>query len=178
MARLIADRCMGGGDWRAIYVSPLARARETAQPAAEALGLTLQVEPGLREIAHGVFEGLLEEEARSQYPEAFVAYERHPGLEAPPGGESGYAVAARALPVVEKIRVEHRSGDVLIVSHKATIRVLVSALLGLDVDLYRARLAQPVGTFTTLELTPQGWLLRALADACHLDPALRRAGGI
>ncbi len=61
-------------------------------------------------------------------------------------------MAARAAPVVDSLRSAFRDGDVLVVSHKATIRVLVCALLGIDVDRYRARLACPPGSVTTFEL--------------------------
>ncbi|MGO8684106.1 MAG: histidine phosphatase family protein [Thermoleophilia bacterium] len=178
MAELVAARCLNSGDWRAIYCSPQTRARETAGPTADRLGLPIIVEDGLREIAHGVWEGMTVDEARALDPEAYATWDEHPGLTAAPQGESGYDVAARALPVVGRIRSVHTEGDVLVVSHKATIRVLVCALLGVDIDHYRSRVAQPVGTFTSIEFTPRGPLLHRLADASHLPAALRSVGGI
>ena len=50
MARYIAERCVASGDWRAVLSSPLGRALDTARPAADALGLPLEVHDGLREI--------------------------------------------------------------------------------------------------------------------------------
>jgi alpha-ribazole phosphatase len=178
MAALIADRCARGGDWRAVYSSPLSRALDSARPAAARLGLPLTVEDGLREISHGAWEGLTAAQARAVDADAFDGWDDHPGLVAAPQGESGYDVAARALPVISRIRDLYDEGDVLVVSHKGTIRVVVCALLGIDVDLYRARLAQPVATFTIVELTARGVLLRALADSSHLPAEARRGGGV
>ena len=164
MAEAVAERVVTTGAWEAVYSSPLRRAVMTASPAAERIGLPVRLETGLREISHGAWEGKLDEEVAALDPTGWERYQLHPGLEGAPGGESGYAVAARALPVIDGIRHRHPSGDVLIVSHKATIRIVVCALIGLDIDLYRIRLAQPVASFTVVEQTGQGWMLRLLAD--------------
>jgi len=58
------------------------------------------------------------------------------------GGESGIAVLARALPVVRRIVAAHADGTVLVVSHKATLRLLLASLLGFDPRGYRDRLDQ------------------------------------
>src|SRR5262245_8516541 len=160
--------------WEAIYSSPQLRARETAGPLARSSGQTLRVEPGLREIAYGAWEGMLEDEVRRHSPEQFQAWLHDPGRNAPPGGETGIEIAARALPVVDAIRARHLSGNVLAVSHKATIRVLVCALLGLDVGLYRARIGQSVAGVTVFEFRDSGPLLRTLGDISHLPQHLRQ----
>src|SRR5262249_57451365 len=58
------------------------------------------------------------------------------------GGELGVAVLARALPVVREIVSAHPGGRVLAVSHKATLRLVLSSLLGFDARGYRERLDQ------------------------------------
>lgn len=69
-------------------------------------------------------------------------WERDPYTLAPAGGETGLAVTARALPALLEIVTAHPDQNVLVVSHKATVRLLVSALLGLDPRLYRDHLDQ------------------------------------
>ena len=81
----------------AIYVSPKTRARQTAAPIAKATGLEPVVEDGLREIAYGAWEGRKETEVKAADPDAFAAWTADPALVAPPGGESAFAIAARAL---------------------------------------------------------------------------------
>jgi probable phosphoglycerate mutase len=51
-------------------------------------------------------------------------------------------VLARSLPVIRDIVVRHEDEAVLVVSHKATIRLLISSLLGVDARGYRDRLDQ------------------------------------
>jgi len=177
MARAVASRCAGQGAWRAVLSSPLSRALDTARPAAEAIGLPVEPHDGLREIDHGAWDGLTPAEVQAIDPAGFERYNQHPALSAPPGGESGFAVAARALQVVDEVRARFADGDVLVMSHKATIRVLVCALLGMDIDLYRLRLTMPVASFTIVELSVTGPRLRTLADQSHLPPDLRSASG-
>lgn len=154
--------------WKAIYSSPLLRARETAEPLARRTGLEVFIEQGLREIAYGEWEGMLEADVRRHSPGAFEAWLQDPGRHAPPGGESGVEIAARARPAIEAIRARHPEGEVLVVSHKATIRVLVCVLLGLDIGLYRSRIGQSEAAVTAFEFRPGGPLLTLLGDTCHL----------
>jgi probable phosphoglycerate mutase len=163
----------GDMPFEAIYASPAQRARQTAEPLAARRGLPVGIEPGLREIDYGGWDGLLEDEVRARYPGEFARWAEDPGRHAPPGGENGLAIAARALASVDAIRGRHASGNVLAVSHKATIRVLVCALLGLDVGLFRARIGQPVSAVTVFEFRPGGPLLRTMGDTSHVPRHLR-----
>ena len=60
------------------------------------------------------------------------------------GGDrrTGVAVLARALPVIRDIVTAHAGGQVLVVSHKATLRLVLSSLLAFDPRGYRDRLDQ------------------------------------
>lgn len=172
MAAAFADY-YAGQSWDAVYASPLLRARQTAQPLASRLSLSVTIESGLREIAYGSWDGMLEAEVESRYPAEFKAWSGDPGRHSPPGGETAHDIAARALPVVQAIRERHPSGNVLVVSHKATIRILVCALLGIDIALFRARVAQRVGAVTAFEFAGSGPRLITLSDISHLPLELR-----
>lgn len=126
----------------AVYASPLSRTMETARLISEPHGLPIESRDGLREIAHGHWEGLTRAEVDAQFPLEAAAWEEDPYTYAPPGGESGLAVTARALPVLMDIVRAHAGGCVLVVSHKATIRLLLSSLLGFDPRRYRDNLDQ------------------------------------
>jgi probable phosphoglycerate mutase len=151
-----------------VYVSPKLRARQTAEPMVEASQAPLVVEDGLREIAYGAWEGRKESEVRASDPDAYTAWSLDPALVPPPGGESAFAIAARALPVLVRARKEHPTGNVMLVSHKATIRVIVCALLGVPLGRFRDRVACPTASLTTFEFGERGAMLVRLADVSHL----------
>jgi len=126
----------------AIYASPLQRCRLTAQILAEPHALTPIIRQELREIAHGRWEGLRRAEVETRFGDEYAAWEIDPFTFAPQGGESGLEVLARALPVIREIVLAHPGANVAVVSHKATLRLVLSSLLGFDARGYRDRLDQ------------------------------------
>jgi len=126
----------------AVYCSPMHRTVETATLAAASVGIAPQTVDGLREISHGRWEGMTRAEVEVAFAEEYAAWEEDPFTFAPEGGESGLNVLARSLPVIRDIVVRHEGEAVLVVSHKATIRLLISSLLGFDARGYRDRLDQ------------------------------------
>ena len=77
-----------------------------------------------------------------EFPEEAAEWEKDPYTFAPMGGESGLAVTARALPALIELVRKHPAENILVVSHKATIRLLLSSLLGFDPRRYRDNLDQ------------------------------------
>jgi broad specificity phosphatase PhoE len=127
---------------RAVYCSPMRRTLETASIVADSHGLAPVTRPGLREIDHGHWEGLTRHEVESRFGDEYARWEEDPFTVAPSGGECGLDVMARALPVIRAIVEGHHGEQVLVVSHKATIRLVISSLLGFDARGYRDRLDQ------------------------------------
>jgi broad specificity phosphatase PhoE len=126
----------------AIYASPLSRALETARIIGRQCKLEPIVRDGLREIGHGHWEGMTRGEVEQQFAAEYASWEEDPFTFAPRDGESGVAVLARALPVVREIVTAHPREQVIVVSHKATLRLVLSSLLGFDARGYRDRLDQ------------------------------------
>jgi broad specificity phosphatase PhoE len=125
-----------------LYSSPLSRALDTARIIASHCRLEPITRDGLREIGHGHWEGMKREDVERQFAAEYAAWEADPFTFAPTGGESGVAVLARALPVIREIVTAHPGGQLLVVSHKATLRLVLSSLLGFDARGYRDRLDQ------------------------------------
>jgi probable phosphoglycerate mutase len=138
-------------DISAIYCSPLDRTVETANILALPHKLRPIPREGLREINHGHWEGMSRKEVEEKYPDEYSAWESDSFTFAPEGGESGIVVLARALPVIREIVVGHTDRNVLVVSHKATLRLIISSLLGFDVRGYRDRLDQAPGCLNILD---------------------------
>lgn len=135
----------------AVYCSPLSRTLETAVLLARPHRLTPIRRDGLREISHGRWEGLTRAEVAGRFPEEYEAWETDPFTSAPEGGESGVHVLARALPVVRAIVLEHAGQQVIVVSHKATLRLVMCSLLGIDARGYRDRLDQSPACLDVLD---------------------------
>ena len=135
----------------ALYCSPMSRTVETAKILAGHCGLAPQLRDGLREISHGRWEGMTRADVERQFAEEYAQWSEDPFTFAPEGGESGLAVLARALPTLRAIVVKHAGNRVLVVSHKATIRLLLSSLLGFDARGYRDRLDQAPACLNVLD---------------------------
>jgi broad specificity phosphatase PhoE len=159
----------------AVYASPLSRTLETAAILAERRSLEVIRRDGLREIGHGHWEGLTRREVESQFPDEYSAWEADPFTYAPAGGESGVSVLSRALPVLREIVVAHPKHTVLVVSHKATIRLLLASLLGFDMRGYRDRLDQAPACLNIVEFKdPVRARLMLFNDVSHYAPESRR----
>jgi broad specificity phosphatase PhoE len=126
----------------AVYASPLDRTMETARILAQPHGWEVNPRDGLKEISHGHWEQMTRHEVEQQYPKEAAAWDEDPYTFAPEGGESGLQVTARALPALLEIVRQHEGQAIIVVSHKATIRLLLSSLLGFDPRRYRDNLDQ------------------------------------
>lgn len=126
----------------AVYTSPMRRTVETATILSAACQRGPIAAPGLREIDHGRWEGLTRNEVEHRFPAEYSAWEADPFTFAPEGGETGLLVMTRALPVVRAIVERHPGETVAVVSHKATIRLILASVLGIDARGYRDRLDQ------------------------------------
>ena len=118
-----------------VYVSPLERARHTAEIARAGLDLRLTVVDDLRELSLGEWEGCTVEEIRAQPGDPYTQWVRDPVQARPPGGEPLPDVQARVLRAVEQISAAHPNGDdVLIVSHGGVISALLAHWFGLPLS--------------------------------------------
>ncbi|HSO31255.1 MAG TPA: histidine phosphatase family protein [Labilithrix sp.] len=149
-ARTLGDR-LAELPLDAVYASPMKRTRETAALVSGPRKLEASIDAGLREIDHGRWEGLTRKEVEATFSEEYSNWEEDPFTFAPEGGESGLSVMARALPVLRSIVVRHPNQSVAVVSHKATIRLLLSSFLGIDARGYRDRLDQAPACLNILD---------------------------
>jgi probable phosphoglycerate mutase len=156
----------------AVYASPLGRTIETAQILAASHQLEVQARDGLREISHGRWEQMTRREVEEKFPEEAAEWEKDPYTFAPLGGESGLAVTARALPALVEIVRAHPGDHVLVVSHKGTIRLLLSSLLGFDPRRYRDNLDQNPAALNIVDFKdPSRARLTLFNDTSHYDEA-------
>lgn len=158
--------------WTAIYVSPMLRTIATATPLCTAIGRDMELRPGLKELRYGLWEGQTPAWAQENYAEDYVRWLTEPAWNPPTGGETAVQLASRAVPVISEIEAMFPDGNVLVVSHKATIRIIVCSLLGIDLGRYRDRINILVGSVSVIRFAAHGPLLERLGDRAHLDQRL------
>lgn len=180
-----------------VITSSLFRARETAEIVAAHLalpeGTVVEVDPRLREMDYGAWEGRTYEDLESTAAQERAEWVQRPDELRCPGGESGNDVAARTRAFLVDLLDEHRrwharaelrattgtgprtvpaERPVLAVGHSTTNRVLISVALGLPIREYRRRLVQGQGNLTVLRweegATPEDAQLLLLNDLAHL----------
>jgi broad specificity phosphatase PhoE len=155
----------------AFYASPLGRTMETAKILADPHGKTVTPDAGFLEINHGVWEQLTRHEAETEFGDMYAKWESDPFNFSPRGGETGLAVTARAMPALLDIVARHPGEMVCIVSHKATIRLLLSAVLGFDPRRYRDHLDLNPASLTILDSTgTTDARLTLYNDVAHYSP--------
>lgn len=120
------------GPFQVLYSSPFARARQTAAPAASALGLEPKLEPGLREFLL-VPEGAADEKAMNRS----WALARDHWDQAPEGGESVVQFHGRVAATLDRLAASHGGEHVLAFCHGGVIKMAFLHLMGFPLE--RAR---------------------------------------
>jgi probable phosphoglycerate mutase len=117
----------------AVYASRLVRTQLTAAPLADALGVEVQVRPGLEEIGAGDLEMLADDDAVQTYAGCAAAWMRGDLERRVPGGGNGREFFERYDAAVRAIAGEHGADDaVAVFSHGAAIRVYTALAARLD----------------------------------------------
>lgn len=163
--------------WTAVFSSPLRRAVATAEPLCQAVGIPVQRREGLKEVAYGEWEGKTPEEVYREYHDDYVRWLTDPGWNAPTGGEKGIMVARRSSLVLDEIERTYSNGNILVVSHKATTRIMLCSLLGIDIGRFRDRLDMLVASISIVEMAAHGPLMHKLGDRSYLRESLRKRLG-
>jgi broad specificity phosphatase PhoE len=163
---------LAGEPIAAFYASPLGRTMETARILAAPHGKPVTPKEGLREISHGHWEGKTRATVEKEHPKEYALWEADPFSFAPPGGETGIAVTARALPALLEIVSAHPGVQVVVASHKATIRLLIGLLLGFDLRRYRDHLDQSPASLNILDFKDVSHARLSLYnDISHYSPS-------
>ena len=163
--------------WTAAYVSPMKRTIATAKPLCDAVGLEMQLRDGLKEIRYGAWEGLTQDYVKEHYADDYIRWLAEPAWNAPTGGETSVQIASRASLVVAEIEHNHKAGNVLVVSHKATIRIILCSLLGIDLGRYRDRINTLAASISIVKFNEHGPMLEVLGDRSYMSEELRSLEG-
>jgi broad specificity phosphatase PhoE len=163
-----AGRSLAGAFVGAVYASPLARARASAEPIARPHKLAVRLAPAFREMDFGAWAGLTRAEVAARFPGESEAWAADPRRVRPGGGETVDEVAARVAGGLAELLTEHEGQNVILVSHAIVTRLIVLAALGLGTDRLRSVDASPAG-ITEIEYQ-DGWAtVHRMNTLAHLD---------
>jgi probable phosphoglycerate mutase len=166
-ALLVADRLISTGERiAAIYVTTLRRTHETAAPLAARLGLVPQVEPDLREVFLGEWEGgELRRRVIDQDPIATAMFEAG-RWDIIPGAEPDDDFRARVRRGIERIAAAHPDEVVVVVVHGGVIGQAINIAAGATGFGFTG---SDNASISHLVVTPQRWIVRCFNDTAHLS---------
>lgn len=171
MAQAFADT-YGDLEWTAVFASPMKRTVATAKPLCQAANVPLQLREGLREVKYGAWENQTRAYVEEHYHDDYIRWITEPAWSPPTGGETAFQAASRADVVIAEIEETYKEGNVLVVSHKTTLRIILCSLLGIDLGRYRDRIDMPVASLSVITFGRYGPMLKRLGDRDHLSEAL------
>jgi probable phosphoglycerate mutase len=169
-ARRLADR-LASARIDAIYVTTLRRTAQTAAPLAARLGLVPQVEPGLREVHLGIWEGgEYRQRVAEQDPIVRQVFETE-RWEMIPDAETSAALEARVRAAIGRAAGAHTGQRLAIFTHGGVIGQALALASG---SRPFAFLSADNGSISRLLVTGQRWIVRGFNDTAHLDGHWRR----
>jgi probable phosphoglycerate mutase len=132
-----ADAARDGLRLDAIVSSDLTRARQTAQPIANALGLAISTAPGLRERHYGRFQGLDTDGIAERFPAEYAQWITRDPEFTPPDGESHLEFYHRVLHALEPVIAAYPDGRVACVTHGGVLDCIYRFASGIALDVRR-----------------------------------------
>jgi probable phosphoglycerate mutase len=159
------------GRFSALYSSDLLRVRQTAQPAAEKLGLEIRIDACLRERHYGAFQGLTYAEAKQGLPADYARFKAKDPQFAFGSGESLNDFFARATRCIRSIARRHDGREVLVFTHGGVLEMAYRQATGCGLSTPR-RCELPNAALNWIEVGEQAWSVLGWADCAHLSTAL------
>lgn len=171
-ARLACERLLASGEeFSAVYVTTLQRTRQTAHVLLDALGIEPVVEPDLREVHLGEWEGgLFRKKVADGDPVAVQMYTEE-RWDVIPGAEPTEAFAARVRGALERIATTHPDQTVAVFTHGGVIGQVMTEATGSRRFAFTG--SDNCG-ITHVVVTPERWIVRTWNDTAHLSPRFTR----
>jgi 2,3-bisphosphoglycerate-dependent phosphoglycerate mutase len=171
-ALLVRDRLVASGErLAAVYVTSLQRTVQTAQPLLEALGMEPIIEPDLREVYLGEFEGgELRKRAAAGDPLLLQAWAEQ-SWDPIPGAEPDEEFTTRVKSAVERIASMHPDETVAVFVHGGVIGKIMALATGARGLAFAAT---DNAAISHIVVTGDHWTVRAWNDTAHLGPRFTR----
>ncbi len=154
----------------AIYVTTLRRTHQTAAPLAARLGIEPAVEPDLREVYLGEWEGELFRQKVAEGDPIALRMGAEERWDVIPGGEPKDDFLARVRAGLERIAAAHVDQRVAVFTHGGVIGQLLSHAVGTDRGF--AFVGADNGSISHLVLHGDRWIVRRFNDTAHLTDGM------
>ena len=152
----------------AVYSSDLLRACETAREVAQACGLPIIGDVGLRERGFGEFEGFTWKEIEERWPVESDRWRKRDPDFAPAGGEPLREFYARSVAAATRCAAAHPGQTIALVAHGGVMDCLYRAASRIDLQAPRSwQLGN--ASVNRLLYTPEGFTLIGWSDTFHLE---------
>ncbi|MEA3190015.1 MAG: hypothetical protein QOD77_597 [Thermoplasmata archaeon] len=158
---------------QALYSSPLARARQTAEAVMRghassiAGSLAVQVVPELYEMDYGLLAGRSYDDVAPEMAQVLDAWKLGFLDEPFPGGESARVAQHRIRPFAERVRRQAATADVAVVAHGRINRVLIATLTGAGLTRLE-EFPQSNASISVLAVDEESVRVERLNDTAHL----------
>ncbi len=170
-AERVADR-LRHVEIDAVYVTTLRRTHETAAPLVALLDLYPLVEPDLREVHLGEWEGGVFRAMAAQGHPAFAQIDATQDWAAIPGAETAAALRARVRAAIERIHEAHPGERVVAVSHGGAIGAVLAEASGARTLAFASA---DNASISHLVVVGDRWIVRRFNDTGHLAGELSAA---
>lgn len=166
-AKLLAE-VLRGRSIRAVYTSPLSRARETADIALANHGIEPVVEKGLIDFDYGDWTGLEETEVARRWPQQYRLWSTQPERAQPPNGDTLGVVFDRAFAAMDALAKHHPGETIALFAHRVVNKLLILAALGLRPPQFPF-IRQDNCCLNTFERRDDGYVIVAINNTSHID---------
>lgn len=138
--------------WQHIISSPLSRCHEFALSLAQQYNIPLSLEPRLREVGFGAWEGLTAAEIGVNDADLLFNFKRDPVNYRPPGAETIADFYQRVSLAWDELATRHEKQHLLIVCHAGVIRMILTHVLGMPpANGYRIQVGSAAVSRITVE---------------------------
>ena len=167
-ARLAAGSAvLQGRPFTEILTSPMTRCQETAQILAAALGVPVSIDPDLREMDFGRWEGMTFDEVHERYPEDLQRWKQSASASPTGSSETFARVVDRMRTAAERFASRYAGASVVAVTHVTPMKALVADALGAPPSaLFHMELSS--ACFSEITYAGGEACVRLLNDTSHL----------
>lgn len=153
----------------AIFSSPSGRTKATTNLIRGERDIPVIYDENLREIKLGQWEGKTHSSIKEMYLTEFESYWNTPHLFKTVEGETFEETRARAIQVLNRIKREFKSGNILIVTHSVVIKCLYSFFKNSPIETLWDPPYIHDTSLTIVEMDENGFKLVLEGDTSHLE---------